>query len=205
MKQLLFATFIFATNVCLAQNYEESLEKCTEVFHGSVDPNNLRDLESNVERQIIELKNCIRGLKFPSFNITSIKNKSYSLDDLKGKVVLINLWFIGCPPCVAEIPIFNELTAEFSDKDFVILSFARDNAKSIKKFIKKRPIEFSVFANAKDLIKNKFKMGFGYPTNIFLNKNGEIVDFKIGAGTDEPALNRMKKEMKELIEKELTK
>ena len=200
MRKLLFLILLVTETFCYAQSYEENVVKCIQTFQSGFDPKNIK-----VEQQMDQLRKCVIGLKFPSFKATTIDNRIYTLDDLKGKVVLINLWFIGCPPCVAEMPMFNELQNEFSRKDFVILSFGLDDNKSIEEFIQKRPISFSVFANSEELIANKFKMSLGYPTNIFLDQDGQIIEFKFGGALDEVGLKKTKGEFKSLIEKELSK
>jgi peroxiredoxin len=205
MRQLLFLILLVTETFCYAQSYEKAVDKCTQTFQSGLDPNNIKELESKMVQQMVQLRECVIGLKFPSFKAITIDNTTYTLDDLKGKVVLINLWFIGCPPCVAEMPMFNELQNEFSRENFVILSFGLDDYKSIEEFIQKRPLSFSVFANSKELIANKFKMSFGYPTNIFLNQDGQIIDFKTGGAVDELGLKKTKEEFKNLIEKELSK
>jgi thiol-disulfide isomerase/thioredoxin len=124
---------------------------------------------------------------------------------LKGKVVLINLWFIGCPPCVTEIPMLNELQNELGAKGFVILSFGRDDAQSIEEFRRENPMHFSVFANSKELMVNTFKMNFGFPTNVFLDRNGRIVELRTGGAMDEAGLRKTKEEFKTLIEDKLKK
>jgi peroxiredoxin len=205
MKHLLLLIFLVIETFCYAQSYEEAVDKCTQTFQLGLDPNNIKELESKMEQNLVELRKCIIGLKFPSFTATTIDNTTYTLNDLRGKVVLINLWFIGCPPCVAEIPMFNELQNEFSRKDFVILSFGLDDNKSIEEFIKKHPINFSVFANSSNLITNKFKMTFGYPTNLFLDKDGQLIDFTNGGAMDDVGLKKTKEEFKSLIERELSR
>jgi thiol-disulfide isomerase/thioredoxin len=190
MRQLLFA-FLFLTNVCVAQTYEETVAKCIKAVQNSLPTGE-------------QLKPCLTGLQFPSFKGTTIDDKYYSLEDLNGKIVLINLWFIRCPPCIAEIPILNELAKEYSE-DFVILSFGLDDRKSIIDFLEKRPMNFPVFADSKDLIKNTFKMNLGYPTNVLLNKEGQIIEFKMGASNNEVGLRRMKEDIKKIVESELSK
>lgn len=205
MKHLLVLIFLAIETFCDAQSYEEAVDKCTQTFQLGLDPNNIKELESKMEQNLVELRKCMIGLKFPSFTATTIDNKTYTLNDLRRKVVLINLWFIGCPPCVAEIPMFNELQNEFSRKDFIILSFGLDDNKSIEEFIKKQPINFSVFANSENLISNKFKMSFGYPTNIFLDQDRQIIEFTTGGAMDVVGLKKTKEELKNLIKRELGK
>jgi thiol-disulfide isomerase/thioredoxin len=203
MKSLLI--IILAVNICSAQTYESALDQCTKNYKIGLDPNKPYNLEDNIVVRIKELRECIIGLKFPLFQATALDGKSYSLEDFKGKVVLINLWFIGCPPCVAEIPIFNQLSKEFDDKNFVIISFGLDDTKEVIEFIKKTPMDFKIFPDSHELIANKFKLNFGYPTNIFLDKEGKIIDFRTGGAMDEDGLRETKTEMKKLIEKELIK
>ena len=56
------------------------------------------------------------------FTLTLLDGKKLTLNDLKGKAVMINVWDTWCPPCKAEIPDFIELYNEYKDKGLVILS-----------------------------------------------------------------------------------
>jgi thiol-disulfide isomerase/thioredoxin len=47
----------------------------------------------------------------------------------KGKVVLVDMWFIQCPPCREELQYTPALKARFKDKDVVFLNIARENDK----------------------------------------------------------------------------
>ena len=75
----------------------------------------------NVNAQNI---NPLKGNSFPAINVTSLTDKTYSNESLKGKVILVNCWFIGCEPCMQESKYLNRLRAEIKDTNFVILAFA---------------------------------------------------------------------------------
>lgn len=47
-------------------------------------------------------------------------------------------------------------------------------------------------------------MSFGYPTNIFLDMKGQIIEFKTGGAVDGVGLSKTKEEFKSLIEKQLS-
>jgi peroxiredoxin len=196
LKSILNTLFIFLVSIPAlvnAQAFEEAFDKCFKAYHDSTASTNSYE----------PLKNCLTGLKFPSFESTSLDNKQFTLESVKGKVVLINLWFIACPPCVAEIPIFNELQDEFNGDEFVILSFALDNAGALKKFMEKHSVKFNVFPDANDVITNRFKMNVGYPTNILLNREGQIIDFSVGGAMSDEGLAKTKMRFKQLIEDQL--
>lgn len=45
----------------------------------------------------------------PPFSVTDINGNEYSLESLKGKIIVLNFWFVECKPCVQEMPELNEL------------------------------------------------------------------------------------------------
>jgi peroxiredoxin len=61
-----------------------------------------------------------------------------SLASLLGKVVLINVWAIGCPPCVRELPDLQRLQSTFRQKELVVLIVSLDDSVHQRRFFKKR-------------------------------------------------------------------
>lgn len=44
------------------------------------------------------------GFAAPNFNVTDINWNKYSLSDLKGKVIVLNFWFVECFPVLKKCP-----------------------------------------------------------------------------------------------------
>lgn len=74
------------------------------------------------------------------FTVKALDGKTYDIAKLKGKAVVLNFWFIGCPPCRQEIPGLNTLVKEYAKKDVVFLALALDDEKSLNDFLKKNTI-----------------------------------------------------------------
>ncbi len=114
------------------------------------------------------------GMQLPEFTVTTIDGQTLSTAELKGKVVVLNFWFIGCPVCLAHKPQLNELRAKFAGNgDVVFLAMTADKASDVKKFVGKEQFDYLQAANAKTAMD---KFGFtGYPKNIVVSRTGEVV------------------------------
>lgn len=122
------------------------------------------------------------GKKSPDFHVTDINGKSYSRDELAGKVVVINTWFAECRPCVKEIPDLNRLVQDFEGEDVVFLGFARNEQKDILKFLEKREFNYKHIAADSDLF-SKFYINV-YPTNILVDRNSLITFYETSLNPD---------------------
>jgi thiol-disulfide isomerase/thioredoxin len=93
-----------------------------------------------------------------------------TLNSLKGKPTLINLWFTNCAPCIEEIPVLNKIMNDNKDRfNFVAITF--DDKEKVSKLLLKRKFDFTHIVNSLNSLKNYFE---GYPVNIFLDENGII-------------------------------
>lgn len=186
-----------------AQHYEQRLKHCIKNFQEGLSNFKKEDAESEIERRYAVLNECIKGQKFPAFELATHKGTRISNKTLAGKVVLINMWFSKSPTSVAAIPLLNELNDEYKDKDFIIISFSADGFAALAAFLKNHPINYHIFEKSRDLINHQFSTVLGYPTNIFLNKKGEVVEYRVGGSTSADELAKTKVLFKRIIDSEL--
>ncbi len=121
----------------------------------------------------------------PSIKLTSLDGQRFDLSAMSGKVVVINLWFIGCSPCRKEIPKLNELVREFSAKPVVFLAPTFDSAESLREFLKKTAFDYRIIADAEDVINGVFNAS-SFPTHIVIDQNGLIEATLVGASERRP-------------------
>jgi peroxiredoxin len=113
----------------------------------------------------------------PSFNLTSLEGETFELAALRGKVVVLNFWFTGCAPCIAEFGKLNGLVNKFRNKEVVFIAPTLDNVTTLKRFLKEHRFNYHVIPNAGSLIVSTYSDGSGnvvFPTHIVINKEGEI-------------------------------
>lgn len=114
------------------------------------------------------------GTPAPSFVFQTIDGKTITAADLKGKVVVLNFWFIGCAICHAMKPQLNTFMTKFDGRDdIVFIAATADPAGEVEKYAKKESFNYIQAANAGTELK-KFVIS-NYPKNVVISKSGEIV------------------------------
>ncbi len=68
------------------------------------------------------------------FSGTDAEGRTVALSDLKGKVVVVDVWATWCGPCKGEIPHLKKLEEQYHGKDVVFLSISIDEAKDRQKW-----------------------------------------------------------------------
>ena len=119
----------------------------------------------------------------PTFTTTTIDGKTVNTADLKGKVIVLNLWFINCPNCIEEIKLLNAVVDEYKDnKDVVFLGLATNKKPELEKFLKKNPFKYQIIPNAAQIVLFKFgevqKNGeyfLPFPTHVVIDKEGRMI------------------------------
>lgn len=113
------------------------------------------------------------GMAVPDFTVKTIDGKILRSAELKGKVVVLNFWFIGCPACIREEPKLNDLRAKFAGHDDVVfLAMTADAADSVRKYVAKERFDYTHAADAEKAMK-AFVFS-GYPKNIVIGRDGII-------------------------------
>ena len=121
------------------------------------------------------------GNTFQKFKLKDMEGRKYSLNDLKGKIVVINFWFINCAPCKAEIPQLNKLVKEFNQDEVVFIAVALDRYSELKDFLKTTPFDYHIIDDGR-----YFAQGNGvksYPTHVVLDKESKIYYHTTGLAT----------------------
>ncbi len=117
-------------------------------------------------------------LKSYSWTLIDSQGKKIDFQSFKNKVVLVNYWATWCPPCIAEMPSFQKLYDDYSDK-VVFLFIANDDQERVEKFIKNKeytiPVYYQASRGPEEMQSNSL------PTTFIINKKGEIVVNKTGA------------------------
>jgi thiol-disulfide isomerase/thioredoxin len=124
-----------------------------------------KDFEKN-RRKLI-------GSTLTEFSLTDIEGKTYTLEDLKGKVIFLNFWFTQCKPCIEEMPDLNTLKEKYKNQNVVFFAVTYNEKKLIQDFLKRTSLELTIIPNDRKTI-DQFHIAF-YPTNILIDTEGKVL------------------------------
>ena len=121
--------------------------------------------------------------KFPDFSAKDITDKIWTHEDVKGKVMVLNLWFTGCGPCRKEMPELSTWKDEMPDVMF--FSSTYETAEIAKRVLDK--VHFNWIPLVNDTQFHKFIGNNGYPLTIVVDKSGKIAAFEYGTSPEQRA------------------
>lgn len=153
------------------------------------------DRAKAVETKLVETKTGVAALQF---SFPDINGKNTSLSDLKGKVVLVDMWATWCGPCRAEEPHWEQLNELYKDKAvaFVGVSVDQDKPKW-EEYIKTKKLKgIQLHAGSDNDLSKAYKIT-GIPRYILIDKAGNLIN------VDSPRPSDAK--LKELINQYLVK
>jgi peroxiredoxin len=130
-------------------------------------------------------QSALLGTQAFDFELVDLKGEKFKLSALKGKVVMLNFWFVECKPCVMEMPDLNALVDEFKGKGVVFLAIALNDKKQLKKFLKTTAFKYNVVSNGQ-AVSDAFGVK-GFPTNAIIDQNGVIQFISTGVGPNNKA------------------
>lgn len=120
----------------------------------------------------------ILNKKLPEFKLKDLNGHIFSSEELKGKPALINFWSIQCPPCIEEFTELDKLKEKYGNRvNFISIS---ENSKSqVLELLKKKPFSYYHLVDGYGYKTNTLKIS-SIPKNIFLDKNGNVLEIKNG-------------------------
>jgi len=120
------------------------------------------------------LKPYPRKRQAPPLQLATLDGKQVDLDDLSGKVVMVNFWATWCPPCVKEIPSLQRLYAATRERGLEILAVdVGEDAATMRKFLADRPTDFPVLMDTDASVFKEWGV-HAFPTTLVLDRGHRI-------------------------------
>ena len=118
------------------------------------------------------------------FTLIALDGRQISLEQLKGKVVMVDFWSSWCVPCRVEGPLLAETYREWRDRGVEFVGIAIwDERGAVEEFIDRNGIEYANGIDDSGRIAVDWGVR-GIPEKFFVNAEGQVVQKVIGPNTE---------------------
>jgi peroxiredoxin len=126
------------------------------------------------------------GKVAPDFRLTTLDGSAMDSGTLKGRVVLLYIWFTGCPPCMKETPALAALTSEFSGRGLSVIGANADRVlglsyddKMRRRYLQEQHVNFPVVHWTKESDSAYGNISI-FPTLFLIDRNGVVIHHWVG-------------------------
>jgi peroxiredoxin len=139
--------------------------------------------QSELALKLIENPRRAREAFAPDFSVTTSEGEYISLEDLRGKVVLLDFWGTWCPPCVESVPALRDMYRKYAkEKSFMMISISvHDEEDKWRAFTAKNQMVWPQYFDRDSKVQRAFSVN-GFPTYVLIDHEG-IVRFR-ASGTN---------------------
>lgn len=127
----------------------------------------------DIAKKFIDNPRRARENYAPDFSFTSLQGEYISLEDLRGKVVVLDFWGTWCRPCVDSVPELRSMYKKFSkDSSFVLIGISSDNEENTwKEFTEKNKMVWPQYRDRDRRIHRAFGVRV-FPTYVVIDHEG---------------------------------
>ena len=125
-----------------------------------------------------------RQLMAPPFTVETADGKRFSLDDMGGRVVLVDFWATWCGPCNRELPHIKHIAQEFAGQPFVLISVSWDSdAGKWSEFVAKNGMTWQQYRDADHALSTAYGVD-AIPHYFTIDSDGVLQAEQVGEGAN---------------------
>jgi peroxiredoxin len=114
------------------------------------------------------------GNQARDFSLETLDGSSVSLEDYRGKVVLVNFWATWCPPCRDEVPDIETTYRERRDEGFVVLGVNVEEPRgAVEPFVAEFDMTYPVLLDESGQVLKMYR-AIGLPMSVVVDQEGVI-------------------------------
>ena len=110
--------------------------------------------------------------------LQDLSGSGQSLEQFRGRIVVLNFWATWCVPCREEMPIFVRAREDYQARGVEVIGASADDASTrdqIEPFIEEFGIRFPIWLGATVKDMELFGLGATLPATAFIDRDGRVV------------------------------
>lgn len=134
MKYLFISLIIVSLAACTDNKISPSTTNNNQIPSLSNTPETTTEIvieEDDTDNKADKLKKTSNGSIISNAKYSDSEGKEFSIENLRGKTVVIDYWATWCTPCLEDMPSFDKLSTDFTaNRDLVFVKISIDEEKS---------------------------------------------------------------------------
>jgi cytochrome c biogenesis protein CcmG/thiol:disulfide interchange protein DsbE len=115
-----------------------------------------------------------QGKAAPDFVLKDLAGRPVRLSDLRGQVVLVNLWATWCPPCRVEMPDLAALYQAHQAEEFIILGVDdQERKETVSEFLAQNPLPYPILLDPDSRVARAYGVSF-LPASFLIDRRGVL-------------------------------
>lgn len=108
------------------------------------------------------------------FTLTDLHGKTWALKDLRGQVVLVNMWATWCPPCRSEMPDLESIYKRFKKDGLMVLAITDEEPGKVKPFVEEYGLSYPILLDRDKGVHKQYTIE-GLPRSFVYDRDGKLV------------------------------
>ncbi len=134
-------------------------------------------------RHFAENPELARHRQAPPIAVTTLTGKRFNLDEMSGRVVLIDFWATWCGPCNQELPHMKKLAQKYANEPFEIVSISWDDSEERwKQFVQAHEMTWSQYRDTDHALSDAFGVN-SIPHYFTIDSDGVLTAENVGSGS----------------------
>lgn len=114
------------------------------------------------------------GAQIPSVQFVDMQTNTVATDEIVGQPAMYTLWASWCPPCIAEMPILNQLYPELQAQGIRLIAVNQgESMETITKYLTESPVDFEIWQDPQRQMGITLRAD-DLPTTAFVDKRGVV-------------------------------
>jgi peroxiredoxin len=111
----------------------------------------------------------------PAFTLKTLEGRSLSLSQFKGKVVFLDFWMPGCPPCEAEAPYLQKLHKKYHGQGLRIIGVTQTDPppEAVRAFIQRHKTTYPILMDRGMKVAGRYQLE-AHPTGVLIDRKGVV-------------------------------
>jgi peroxiredoxin len=116
----------------------------------------------------------------PDFTLKTLDGRTVRLQDLRGKVVLLNFWATWCAPCREEMPALETLARELGPRGLTVVGVNfKESKPDVEAFVRQHELGFRMLLDGEGRLAKRYQV-YALPVTLLVDRRGMVVGTVVG-------------------------